>query len=77
MEWARRISTSNWFNHSITGVILLNAVVIGLDTSPALAKNFGAWFTTANHLFLGVFIVEAVIKILAEYPKISRYFKDG
>lgn len=77
MEWARRISTSNWFNHSITGVILLNAVVIGLDTSLALAENFGAWFTTANHLFLGVFIVEAVIKILAEYPKISRYFKDG
>ena len=77
MEWARRISTSNWFNHSITGVILLNAVVIGLDTSPALAENFGAWFTTANHLFLGIFMVEAVIKILAEYPKIDRYFKDG
>ena len=77
MKWAQRITDSSWFNHSITTVIIVNAVVIGLDTSPALTAQYGSWFNAANQLFLGVFIVEALIKMVAHAPRVERYFKDG
>lgn len=77
MIWARNITQSNWFGYAITGVIILNAFVIGLDTSPQLTSRFGAAFELANQLFLLIFIAEAAIKIIAEYPKPQNYFKDG
>ena len=77
MEWASRITSSNWFNYSITTVIILNAVVIGMDTSPALTERFGDWFVMANPIFLGIFIAEAAVKILAQYPRMHNYFTDG
>jgi voltage-gated sodium channel len=77
VEWAQRITLSSWFNHTITGVILLNAVVIGLDTSPDLTRLYGDWFAAANQIFLGIYIVEALIKMAAEYPKVQGYFKNG
>ena len=77
MPWAQSIATSRWFNHGVTIVILLNAVVIGLDTVPELTQRFGAWFHFANQAFLAVFIIEALIKMAAEYPNVKRYFRDG
>lgn len=77
MERAAHIVRSVWFNNTITAIIILNAIVIGLDTSATLAAAFHEWFTIANQLFLIVFIVEAVLKIAAEYPNTRRYFNDG
>ncbi len=77
MEWAKRITASSWFNNGITFIICLNAVVIGLDTSPTLTAQFGELFVWSNKAFLAVFIVEAIIKMLAQYPRVQDYFKDG
>ena len=77
VERAQRIVASPWFNHGITGVILLNAAVIGLDTSDAAASRFGEGLGAANQVFLGIFVIEALIKMAAHYPRIERYFRDG
>lgn len=77
MVWATQISQSTWFNHAITAVIVLNGVVIGLDTSAVLSVSFGDYFELANQLFLMIFIIEAVIKMAAHVPHVHRYFKDG
>ena len=77
MKWARGISESRWFNNSITIIIVLNAVVIGMDTSPALTARFDEYFILANQVFLAIFILEAAIKIIAEAPNVHRYFGDG
>jgi voltage-gated sodium channel len=77
VTWAQRISQSSWFNHGITGVIVLNAIIIGLETSPDLMASAGTWLETANQACLGIFIIEAAIKIIAERPKMLNYFKDG
>ena len=37
----------------------------------------GHWFGPINTLILTLFVLEAILKILAEWPKPSRYFKDG
>ncbi|MEM8769083.1 MAG: ion transporter [Pseudomonadota bacterium] len=72
-----RIVASNWFQHTITAVILVNAAVIGLDTSEVLRARFGDVFAIANRLILAIFIVEALVKMGALWPRIGRYFKDG
>ena len=73
----RCFTQSAWFQHGITGVIILNAVVIGLDTSRALNAAYGAAFELANQIFLVIFVIEAGLKIAAQYPTPWRYFKDG
>ena len=77
MPWAALLTQRSWFNHLITGVIVLNAVVIGLDTSADLHRDYGHWFEWANQVFLGIFIIEAVIKLCAHAPQMHRYFYDG
>ena len=77
IDFARRIAEAPWFHWGIIGIIVLNAVVIGLDTSAPLRADFSAWFSAANQLFLGIFVIEAIIKIAAVHPHPSRYFGDG
>lgn len=74
---ARRIAAAGWFRHGVTAVILLNAAVIGLGTSEALSARYGALLQGANHLFLGIFVMEALVKMAAHHPRIHRYFADG
>lgn len=68
---------SGWFQHTITGVIIANAVVIGLDTSTTLNAAYHDLFVQLNQLFLVIFIVEALCKLGALLPKPGRYFGDG
>ena len=74
---AQRVAAATWFHWGVVGVIGVNALVIGLDTSAFLAERYGAWFKAANQLFLGIFVVEAVVKLIAQWPRPQRYFKDG
>ena len=69
-----KICQSPWFNNTITAVIVINAIVIGLDTSADLRAQYGPVFELANQLFLGIFIIEAIIKLIAFR---HRYFYDG
>ncbi|MBK1876995.1 ion transporter [Pelagicoccus mobilis] len=72
-----RIHTSNWFQNAIVGVILLAAIAIGLDTYPSIRSEYGGVLSFLDKTILGIFVVEIVIKILAEGKKPWRYFKDG
>ena len=74
---SRRITESAWFNNFITTVIVLNGIVIGLDTSPDLAASYHDYFAAANTTFLLIYIVEAIIKMVAEAPHVQRYFQNG
>ena len=74
---AQRVAAAAWFHWGVVCIIGVNAVVIGLDTSAFLAERYGGWFKGANQLFLGIFVVEAIVKLIAQWPKPLRYFKDG
>ncbi len=77
MNWASRIAYAGWFGHSITLIIVLNALIIGLDTSAYLSDRYGDFFALANQLFLAIFIAEALIKMAALAPNVTNYFRDG
>jgi voltage-gated sodium channel len=73
----RAIATSAWFNWVIIGLIIATAILVGLETSPTVVAFAGDWFVPLNNFILMVFVLEAAIKIVAEWPKPGRYFRDG
>ena len=74
---SRRCADSAWFRHGITIAIILNATVFALETWQTLVERFGSWLELAHDVFLGIFVVETLIKLCAHFPRIQRYFRDG
>ena len=68
---------SNWFEYFIIVVILANAVLLGLGTSPTVEQEYGRWLVLGNNVALGIFIAEALLKMLALAPRPQRYFREG
>ena len=74
---AHRLTHSNGFEYFIVGLILFNAVLLGVETIPAVMNDFSSWVDVGQQAILGVFIVEASLKIFAVSPRADRYFRDG
>jgi voltage-gated sodium channel len=51
--------------------------VLGLETSPTIVNQYGDWLEWANMAILMVFVIEAVLKIIAVAPKLRLYFGSG
>lgn len=76
-KFAKNIVQRPQFESSIIALILLNGAILGLETVPALVSHYGNWFELGHHLILMVFIIEAVLKIVAVAPRLKLYFGDG
>jgi voltage-gated sodium channel len=72
----RRIDESRAFHLFVLGVILVNAGVVGLETSAALASRGSSWFAAAHALVLAVFVVELAIRIGAHGRRPQDFFRD-
>ena len=75
--FCQRIVGSRFFDRFIIGLILLNGLIIGLETSQTIYDNYHEWIFLANRAILGVFICEVVLKIGAVWPQPGRYFRSG
>ena len=75
--YAHRLTKSPAFEYFIIGLILFNAVVLGLETVPSVVEEYSFWLGFSQQAILGVFIVEAALKIFALTPRGDRYFRDG
>ena len=64
------------FNNAITFIILLQAAVLAMETFSEF-KDYAIFFEYISGLVLAVFIIEAILKMLALYPKPQMYFKNG
>ena len=64
MHALRTLIESKRFETAITLLILANAVTLGLETSPAIMRHFGLALHVADHVLLGIFILELVAKLL-------------
>jgi voltage-gated sodium channel len=73
----RRIAEAPAFQFSILAVIVLNAVVLGMETSPRLVGTFGGAFTWFSYLAQAIFTVELAIRITAHSPRPQRFFGDA
>lgn len=56
---------SNAFGNFIIGVILFNAALLGMETSPRLMAQYGPLILFLDSVCLGIFIVEIGVKLVA------------
>ncbi len=76
-HFAQRLVGAPGFEYGIVALIIGNAILLGMETFPALVRRYGEWMELGNHVVLALFILEALLKMLALAPKVDRYFRDG
>lgn len=64
----------NWFNRLILSLILINAVLLGMETSAALMAQYGTLLHSLDRLLLGIFVAELLLRI---YAYRMSFFKDA
>lgn len=62
-----------WFTNAILGIILLNALVLGLQTAPELMTGWESTLLRVDKICLSIFVVELLIRL---YAMRGRFFKD-
>ena len=70
---AARLVVSGRFQQVVTGLILLNAVTLGLETSDTLMARYGAVLEFLDQVLLWLFTAELLLRI---YAFRSRFFRD-
>jgi len=73
----QRIAESHRFQNTIIGVILANAVVLGLETSRELVEGHETLFRALNFAFQAIFVTEIAIRLAAHAPRFVSFFRDG
>lgn len=61
----RRFVEKNAFQKFIVGLIILNSILIGLETSPDYMNAFGYYIDQIDRIILFVFVIEIVLKLYA------------
>ncbi len=78
MNAIKQFAASVLFERIIIGLILLTAVMIGAEAFPSIiTPSLESAFQLGHTIILGLFIIEAIIKIIALSPRPWQYFKDG
>ncbi|MEX0348359.1 MAG: ion transporter [Paracoccaceae bacterium] len=62
------------FGQFITGVIIINAVLLGMETSPALMDRFGSMIVGLDTFCLAIFVIEIAMKLISRG---HRFFLNG
>ncbi|MGW0517404.1 ion transporter [Crossiella sp. NPDC003009] len=69
----RGLVDSTRFQQLIVAVIVINAIVLGLQTVPAIERKYGSIVDTVDQWALGVFVVELALRL---YAHGREFFRD-
>ena len=72
-----RLVDSDAFNITIAGVIIANAIVLGLETFPAVMASYGEQLIIANEVCYGIFVVELVLRFASYGKRPQDFFRSG
>jgi voltage-gated sodium channel len=70
----RRVVEAEWFQNAIVAVIVLNAIVIGLETSATAMAYAGALLHVLDSLAIAIYVLEILAKL---YVYRWRFFASG
>ncbi|MXO56256.1 ion transporter [Pontixanthobacter gangjinensis] len=73
-ERVRSFIESQRFESAITAVIVINAIGLGMETSPAIMAQYGQLVSTLDRIAIAIFVVELSLKLFAF--RLS-FFKNG
>lgn len=59
--------------HALISLILINALILGLETSQTVMQAWGPWLIATDKAILAIFVVEIALRLLAQR---LAYFRD-
>ena len=75
-DWRPRLAATldlPMVQHALISLILINALILGLETSQTLMQAWGPWLIAADKAILAIFVVEIALRLLAQR---LAYFRD-
>jgi voltage-gated sodium channel len=75
-ERCRRIVDSGWFGMVVFAVILVNAVVLGVETYDGVLARWHGPLKALEHVFLAVFTTEIALRAAAHADRPKEFFRD-
>ena len=76
-ELCKKVSESKLFNNFILFVIGLAALVVGMQTYKNFEAQHHVTLNALDSIILGIFILEVLVKIIAQGRDLLNYFKDS
>lgn len=76
IERVRSIASSDRFNKLVIAMILLSAVLLGLETDAQIMQKYGSQLKSLDQFVISFFIFEISLKILSFGRRPLLYFKD-
>lgn len=76
-EMGRVMVHSTWFQRFVVFTIILAGVLAGIETDAGMVAAYGPVLRTLDALVLGIFIFEALAKLVSKWPRPLDYFRDG
>lgn len=73
----RRLADSRAFHRTILGLIVLNAAIMGLETSEGVRSIWGPFLLAVEYGVQAVFVAEMLVRIAAHGSRPLAFFRDG
>ncbi|NWG70143.1 MAG: ion transporter [Parvularculaceae bacterium] len=73
MNTLRSLVEAPWFTRFVMALIIVNAVILGLETYPAVMARYGGALKALDHAILWVFVAELALRLAAHG---GRFFRD-
>jgi voltage-gated sodium channel len=64
------------FHDGVLAMIVLNAAVMGAETSAEVMARHGWWLLGLNGLVQTLFVLEIAVRVVAHWPTPLRFFRD-
>jgi voltage-gated sodium channel len=64
MEWLRKLVVDPRTERVVMTLIIVNAVILGLETSKPVMSSYGRVLEILDHIILGIFVIELTARIL-------------
>lgn len=73
----KAIFNHKYFENTITIVIILTGILVGLQTSKEVVSSMGHILIFLDNIVIGIFVIEIIVGMLSESPRYWRYFYNG
>jgi len=77
IKLCKKTAETKWFQNLVTIAILVAGVLVGIATYSEFSQKHDGILSFMNQIILGIFIIEVIVKIIAEGKQPWNYFKDS
>ena len=76
VRFVQQIVFHRAFTSTVIGLIIVNAILVGIETYPDIYQEHKEWFFLADYILLWIFTIEIAMRFIATKPT-KNFFKSS